>query len=128
MGNTGSALRLGFPQLCLQDSALGVKGTENVTAFQPGITVGATWNKDLMYARGVAIGQEFKGKGVNVYLGPTVGPLGRKPRGGRNWEGFGADPVLQAVGGALTIKAVQEQGVMATIKHFIANEQESYRM
>lgn len=128
VGNTGSALRLGFPQLCLQDSALGVKGTDNVTAFPPGITVGATWNKDLMYARGVAIGQEFKGKGVNVYLGPTVGPLGRKPRGGRNWEGFGADPVLQAVGGALTIKAVQEQGVMATIKHFIANEQESYRM
>ncbi|EKG18303.1 Glycoside hydrolase family 3 [Macrophomina phaseolina MS6] len=128
VGNTGSALRLGFPQLCLQDSALGVKGTDNVTAFPPGITVGATWNKDLMYARGVAIGQEFRGKGVNIYLGPTVGPLGRKPRGGRNWEGFGADPVLQAVGGALTIQAVQEQGVMATIKHFIGNEQESYRM
>jgi beta-glucosidase len=48
-----------------------------------------------MYARGVAIGEEFRGKGVNVHLGPSVGPLGRKPRGGRNWEGFGADPVLQ---------------------------------
>ncbi|GME37074.1 Glycoside hydrolase family 3 [Neofusicoccum parvum] len=128
VGNTGSALRVGFPQLCLQDSALGVKGTDNNTAFPPGITVGATWNKDLMYARGEAIGQEFRGKGVNIYLGPTVGPLGRKPRGGRNWEGFGADPVLQAVGGAQTIKAVQAQGVMATIKHLIGNEQESYRM
>ncbi|KAL0264437.1 hypothetical protein SLS55_000387 [Diplodia seriata] len=128
VGNTGSAPRLGFPQLCLQDSALGVKGTENNTAFTPGITVGATWNKDLMYARGEAIGEEFRGKGVNVHLGPTVGPLGRKPRGGRNWEGFGADPVLQAVGGAQTIKGVQAQGVMATIKHLIGNEQESYRM
>ncbi|OJD34359.1 glycoside hydrolase family 3 protein [Diplodia corticola] len=128
VGNTGSAPRLGFPQLCLQDSALGVKGTENNTAFTPGITVGATWNKDLMYARGEAIGEEFRGKGVNIHLGPTVGPLGRKPRGGRNWEGFGSDPVLQAVGGALTIKGVQAQGVMATIKHFIGNEQESYRM
>jgi beta-glucosidase-like glycosyl hydrolase len=65
---------------------------------------------------------------VNIYLGPTVGPLGRKPLGGRNWEGFGADPVLQAVAGSLTIQGVQEQGVIATIKHLIANEQEKYRM
>ena len=76
----------------------------------------------------MAIGKEFRGKGVNIYLGPTVGPLGRKPLGGRNWEGFGADPVLQAVGGSLTIKGVQEQGVIATIKHLVGNEQEMYRM
>ena len=81
-----------------------------------------------MYARGIALGAEFRGKGINVFLGPTVGPLGRKPRGGRNWEGFGADPVLQAVGGALTVQGVQEQGVIATIKHYILNEQEMYRM
>jgi beta-glucosidase len=81
-----------------------------------------------MYRRGVALGEEFRGKGINVYLGPSVGPLGRKPRGGRNWEGFGADPVLQAFGGALTIQGVQSQGVIATLKHLIANEQEQYRM
>ncbi|KAK1754518.1 glycoside hydrolase superfamily [Echria macrotheca] len=128
VGNTGSALRLGFPQLCLQDSALGVASTDHATAFPAGITTGATWDKQLMYARGVALGKEFKGKGANVYLGPTVGPMGRKPLGGRNWEGFGSDPVLQAVAGAMTIKGVQEQGVIATIKHLIANEQEMYRM
>ncbi|KAI2621565.1 beta-glucosidase-like protein [Xylaria nigripes] len=128
VGNTGSAERLGFPQLCLQDGPLGVRATDNVTAFPAGITTGATWNKDLMYQRGVAIGKEFRGKGVNFYLGPTIGPLGRKPRGGRNWEGFGSDPVLQAVGGAETIKGVQEQGVIAALKHYIANEQEIYRM
>ncbi|ETS80670.1 beta-glucosidase F [Pestalotiopsis fici W106-1] len=128
VGNTGSALRLGFPQLCLQDGPLGVRTTDNITAFPAGITTGATWNKQLMYERGVALGQEFKGKGANFYLGPSVGPLGRKPRGGRNWEGFGADPVLQGIAGAQTIKGVQEQGVIATLKHAIGNEQEEYRM
>ncbi|OCK81721.1 glycoside hydrolase family 3 protein [Lepidopterella palustris CBS 459.81] len=128
VGNSGSALRVGLPQLCLQDSALGIRNSDHNTAFPAGITVGATWDKSLTLARGVALGAEFRGKGINVFLGPTVGPLGRKPRGGRNWEGFGADPVLQAVGGALTIQGVQSQGVIATIKHYILNEQEMYRM
>ncbi|KAI2615909.1 glycoside hydrolase family 3 protein [Hypoxylon sp. NC1633] len=120
--------RLGLPQLCLQDGPLGVRTTDNITAFPAGITTGATFNKDLMYQRGVALGEEFRGKGANFYLGPCVGPLGRKPRGGRNWEGFGVDPVLQAVAGAETIKGVQDQGVIATLKHLIGNEQELYRM
>ncbi|KAL2197421.1 glycoside hydrolase family 3 protein [Corynascus similis CBS 632.67] len=128
VGNSGSADRLGFPQLCLQDSALGVASADNITAFPAGITTGATWDKALMYARGVAIGKEFRGKGANIHLGPAVGPLGRKPLGGRNWEGFGSDPVLQGKAAALHIKGVQEQGVIATIKHFIGNEQEMFRM
>jgi hypothetical protein len=74
------------------------------------------------------MGKEFRGKGTNVHLGPAVGPLGRKPLGGRNWEGFGADPVLQAKAAALHIQGIQEQGIIATIKHFIGNEQEMFRM
>ncbi|KAI0514369.1 beta-glucosidase-like protein [Xylaria bambusicola] len=128
VGNTGSALRVGFPQMCLEDGPLGVRPTDNVTAFPAGISTGATWSKELMYQRGVALGEEFRGKGINYYLGPSVGALGRQPRGGRSWEGFGSDPVLQAVAGAATIKGVQEQGVIATLKHYIANEQEIYRM
>ncbi|KAI9729159.1 MAG: hypothetical protein M1834_007066 [Cirrosporium novae-zelandiae] len=127
-GNTGSAPRFGIRNFCLEDSALGVALTGNVTAFPAGITIGATWNKDLMYSRGAALAAEARGKGVNVQLGPTIGPLGRKPRGGRNWEGFGADPVLQAWGGAQTIKGMQSQGVIACAKHYIGNEQERYRM
>lgn len=107
---------------------MGVRSTDHVTAFPAGITTGATWDKDLILARAQAIGEEFRGKGVNIYLGPTIGPLGRKPRGGRNWESFGADPVLQAVGGALTVQGVQSQGVIATVKHLIGYEQEMYRM
>lgn len=128
VGQTGSAPRFGIPNLCLQDSPLGIRNSDHNTAFPPGITVGATFNKDLMYARGVGIGEEARGKGVNIQLGPAVGPLGRKPRGGRNWEGFGADPSLQAIGGSLTIKGMQSTGAIATIKHFIGNEQEMYRM
>ena len=128
MGNTGSADRVGFPQLCLQDGPLGVRSTDNVTAFPAGITTGATFDKKLMYERGVALGQEFRGKGANMYLGPSVGALGKKPRGGRNWEGFGADPVLQAFAGAETVRGVQDQGVIAVTKHLIGNEQEIQRM
>ncbi|KAA8568696.1 hypothetical protein EYC84_007697 [Monilinia fructicola] len=128
IGNTGSALRFGIPSLCLQDSALGIAATDGNTAFPAGITTGATWSKNLAYQRGLALGAEAREKGVNILLGPTVGPIGRKPRGGRNWEGFGADPVLQGVSAAQTINGIQANGVVATIKHFIGNEQEAYRM
>jgi beta-glucosidase len=57
-----------------------------------------------------------------------VGPLGRKPRGGRIWEGFGADPTLQAIGAYQTIQGMQSTGVIACLKHFIGYEQEMYRM
>lgn len=112
----------------MQDGPLGVRNTDHNTAFPAGITVGATFDKKLMYERGVAMGKEFRGKGINVHLGPSMGPLGRKPRGGRNWEGFGSDPSLQGIAGALTIKGVQKSGVIATVKHLIGNEQEMYRM
>lgn len=127
-GQTGSALRFGIPRLCLMDGPLGVRGTDHNTGFPPGITVGATFDKDLMHTRGVALGEEARGKGVNVLLGPVVGPIGRKSRGGRIWEGFGVDPSLQAIGGSLTIKGMQSTGVIANLKHYIGNEQEMHRM
>lgn len=127
VGNTGPANGVGFPGLALQDGPLGIRFADNATAFPAGITVGATWNKELMYLRGRAHGKEARLKGINILLGPCVGPLGRAPAGGRNWEGFGADPVLQGIAGAQTIKGIQEEGVIATIKHFIGNEQEHFR-
>ncbi|KAK7180072.1 hypothetical protein DPSP01_011184 [Paraphaeosphaeria sporulosa] len=127
VGNTGPVQRLKFPSLCLQDGPLGIRFADNITAFPAGITVGATWNKELMYLRGKAHGEEARLKGVNVLLGPAMGPLGRMPAGGRNWEGFGSDPVLQGVAAAQTIKGIQDAGVIATAKHFILNEQEHFR-
>lgn len=127
VGNTGPAIHAGFPSLALQDGPLGIRFADNATAFPAGITVGATWNKQLMYQRGQAHGKEAREKGINVLLGPAVGPIGRTPAGGRNWEGFGADPYLQGIAAAETIRGIQGEGVMATIKHFIANEQEHFR-
>lgn len=127
VGNTGPVERLGFPSLCLQDGPLGIRFADNVTAFPAGITVAATWDRELMFQRGKAHGHEAYLKGINVLLGPAMGPVGRSPLGGRNWEGFGSDPVLQGIAAAETIKGIQSEGVMATAKHFIGNEQEHFR-
>ena len=127
VGNTAPAGNVGFPPLCLQDGPLGIRFADHATAWPAGITVGATWNKDLMYKRGKSLGREHRLKGVNVLLGPAMGPLGRMPGGGRVWEGFGSDPVLQGFAAAQTIKGIQDEGVIATAKHYVGNEQEHFR-
>ncbi|PHH60459.1 hypothetical protein CDD81_1634 [Ophiocordyceps australis] len=74
------------------------------------------------------MGAEYRKKGVNVQLGPVIGPLGRLVRGGRNWEGFSPDAYLAGVLGGASVEGIQSQGVQACVKHFIANEQETYRI
>lgn len=90
-GSLNALDRLGIPRLCFQDGSHGVHGAELVNGYAAGYSVGASWNTDLAYQRGLYMGAEFKAKGVHVALGPVVGPLGRTVEGGRNWEGFGAD-------------------------------------
>jgi beta-glucosidase len=107
-----------FPGLCLEDSPLAVRFADYATAFPAGIHVASTWNRILMRARGLALGQEFKGKGVNIALGPMMN-MGRVAQGGRNWEGFGADPFLTGESAYETILGLQNGGVQATAKHFI---------
>lgn len=69
-----------------------------------------TWDKQLIHDRGAAMGVENRGKGINTLLGPAMGPLGKFPAGGRNWEGFGSDPYLQGKASAATVEGIQEQG------------------
>ena len=80
-----------------------------------------------MYERGVAMAEEFKAKGAHVILGPVAGPLGRSAFGGRNWEGFAADPYLSGIAMEKTIFGHQDTGVQACAKHWVANEQEIMR-
>ncbi|KAJ7625259.1 beta-glucosidase [Mycena polygramma] len=126
VGNTGTIPRIGWKGLCLEDSPLGVRFADFASAFPAGINAAATWDVDLIEARGKAMGSEHRGKGVNVALGPMTN-MGRQAASGRNWEGFGADPYLSGAASVATINGIQSVGVIATVKHFIANEQEHYR-
>jgi beta-glucosidase len=126
-GTSGSAPRIGYAGLCLQDAENGVRGTDMVNGYPSALHVGASWNRNLTYDRGFYMGAEFKAKGVSVALGPVAGPLGKWPRGGRNWEGFSNDPYLA---GALTYETTlaMQKNVMTCIKHLLGNEQETNRM
>lgn len=135
-----------------QDSPLGVRLADFVTAFPTGINTAATYvvneqmyirfiniltrfNRSLIRLRGVFMGLEHVGKGVNVALGPMMN-LARVAEGGRNFEGFGEDPFLAGEGEKSksyiwptllkrlsaayeTILGMQQGGVQACAKHFI---------
>ncbi|KAH9889678.1 glycoside hydrolase family 3 protein [Xylariomycetidae sp. FL2044] len=127
VGNTAAISSISYPQLCLQDGPLGIRYGSSVNAFTPGIQAASTWDRALIRERGQFMGEETRDSGIHVLLGPVAGPLGKVPTGGRNWEGFGADPYLQGIAMAETIEGMQSVGVQATAKHFILNEQELNR-
>ncbi|KAK3349617.1 glycoside hydrolase family 3 protein [Lasiosphaeria hispida] len=124
VGNTLAIPRLALPALCFYDGPSGLRGQEFVSAFPAGLHVAATFDRDLMHQYGRALGAEFRGRGVNVALGPVAGPLGRVATGGRNWEGLGSDPYLAGVGMGSVTRGVQDAGVVAGVKHWLLNEQE----
>ena len=126
VGNIRGNKDANFPGMCLQDGPNGMRGVDHATAFPAAITTGATFSPSLFYLRGKAIGEEYKRKGANVYLGPMVN-LMRAPTAGRNFEGFGADPYVNGEAAYETIRAVQSQGVQTSIKHYQANNQEHHR-
>lgn len=75
-----------------------------------------SWNRDLANDRAVYMGKEYRKKGVNMILGPVVGPLGRVALGGRNWEGYAADPYLSGILVAESVKGFQSQNVATSLK------------
>ncbi|MBB5895862.1 discoidin domain-containing protein [Kutzneria kofuensis] len=115
----------GIPALCIpdvnfQDGPAGVgDGLGGVTQMPSGLVSAATFDTDYERQYGVAVGQEFAGKGVDVSLGPTINIV-RDPRWGRSFETFGEDPYLSGQMGASDIAGIQSQGVMAEVKHAAA--------
>ncbi len=118
--------RLGIPALKMTDGPIGVRWGKT-TAFPSGIAMASTWDTTLIEKYGEAIGQETRGQGRDVILGPCVN-IARLPMGGRNFESFGEDPYLTSRFTVNYIKGVQKEGVAATVKHFAVNNQETGRM
>ncbi|KAH9857905.1 beta-glucosidase [Lenzites betulinus] len=128
IGNTPKVSAIpGHTGICLQDSPVGVRFVSGNSVFPAEINAAATFNRTLIRARGEAMGAEFRGKGINVALGPMMN-LMRAPAAGRNWEGAGGDPFLTGEVAFEMIQGIQSQGVQACAKHFLNNEQEHFRM
>lgn len=127
VGNILPIPRLGFKGLCLQDGPLSIRVADYASVFSAGVSAASTWDRSILYERGLAMGKEFKAKGAHVALSPVCGPLGRSAYSGRNWEGFSPDPYLSGIAMEETIIGHQDAGVQATPKHFIGNEQETQR-
>jgi beta-glucosidase len=114
--------RIGLPRLKMADGPLGVRNYGPATVFG-GIALAATWDPELARRVGAVIGEDARARGVHFMLGPGVN-IYRAPMCGRNFEYFGEDPFLTSRTAVAYIEGLQSQGVSATIKHYIGNNQE----
>ena len=136
---TAAIPRLGIPRRWMSDGPHGVR--EDVgpdtwqaaghtddfsTAMPAGICLAATWNPDLGFSEGEAIGQEARERGKDIMLGPGVNIL-RTPLCGRNFEYLGEDPFLSSRMAVGYIRGAQSQDISSCVKHFALNNQEFQR-
>lgn len=138
--STKGVERLGIPPLKMSDGPMGVRQEFQPTTWQ---TVGlsddyvtylpcnsalaSTWNRELAYETGSVLGEEARGRGKDVILGPGVN-IKRSPLCGRNFEYFSEDPYLAKEMAVPYIQGVQNWDVAACVKHFAANNQETERL
>jgi len=125
--------RLGIPALQETDASLGITNPDGrrrgdiSTALPSGLSLASTWDVQVAYRDGSMLGDEAWRKGLNVLLGPGLN-LAREPRNGRNFEYLGEDPLLAGTLAGDEICGVQDQHVVATMKHYALNDQETGRM
>jgi beta-glucosidase len=122
---------IGLRALTLSDGPAGVRGPrwderEPSLNLPSGSALAASWDVDLAHRYGAAAASEARRKGVDVVLGPTIN-LHRSPLGGRHFECFSEDPELTAELGAAYVRGMQDNGVAATPKHYVANDSETDR-
>ena len=133
--------RLGIPSIKMADGPMGVRAwggpsaqtntaqyAQKVesTAFPSGIAMASTWDTALIEREGHAIGQEVKALGRDMILGPTVN-INRVPLWGRNFEAYGEDPYLSGQLAVAYVHGVQAEGVIPSVKHYDANNEEFER-
>jgi beta-glucosidase len=120
--------RLGIPPLATADSAGGVNvQNAHATAFPAPIGLASSWDVTLAGAYGARIARELRALGYAEGLGGGVN-LAREPRDGRTFEYMGEDPVLAGTLSAARTIGTQSQNVIATVKHYAMNDQETNRM
>lgn len=122
---------IGLRAMTLSDGPAGVRGPrwderEPSLNLPSGSALAASWDIDLAYRYGAAAAAEARRKGVDVVLGPTIN-LHRSPLGGRHFECFSEDPELSAELAAAYVRGLQDNGVGATPKHYVANDSETDR-
>ncbi len=115
--------RIGIPEIRMADGPQGVRNNTKSTLYPCGIMTASTWNRDLALELGRSLAVDCNSRGVSILLGPGVN-IYRSPMCGRNFEYFGEDPYLASETAVGYILGLQEKGVIATIKHFAANNQE----
>lgn len=111
----------------LEADHLGVNESIKAVCFPTGCGAAASFNRELIGKMGEALGEECQAEGVGVILGPAVN-IKRSPLCGRNFEYYSEDPYAASEIAAAHIKGVQSQNVGTSIKHFLANNQETRRM
>ena len=111
--------RLGIPPI-IHDECLHGCLAKYSTSFPQAIALAATWDQDLVYRVAKAIGEETAARGIRQCLSPVV-DIARDVRAGRTEETYGEDPHLASVMGKSFCKAMREEGIIATPKHFVTN-------
>ncbi|WP_342548811.1 glycoside hydrolase family 3 C-terminal domain-containing protein [Paenibacillus sp. FSL P2-0089] len=137
--NTKGIERLGIPSVMVTDGPhglrkqqgdadhLGLNNSVPATCFPSAAGLASSWDRDLIFRVGEALGTECQVENVAVLLGPGNN-IKRSPLNGRNFEYFSEDPFLASEMAANHVKGVQSQGVGTSLKHYAANNQEHRRM
>jgi len=139
MFNVSGVKRLGIPEWALSDGPHGVRAeinrydwgysgwtSDSATCFPPGTALAASWNPKLAYERGLVLGEEARTRKKDILLGPGINII-RSPLCGRNFEYMSEDPLLISIMAVAYIKALQSKDVAASVKHWLANNQEENR-
>lgn len=118
---------LGIPEFVQSDGPAGVRNGRNpATKFPSPVAYASSWDPAMARLEGRIAGEEARALGTDQIYGPGFN-IARNPLGGRGFEYYGEDPYLSGTMATANVKGMQSAGVIATLKHYVANNQETAR-